>query len=200
MKSSNIFFILLLFAVTSCNLQFGFVSTNPALPFNNSVSDQYKANIIRLKTTQLVNLIESNSDKVILLHLWASWCKPCVQELPDIRLLSDKYYDKGLFLILLSNDFKSIQQEQVIKGILVESGVSFDTYITDISTFKKIINIDGSASKMFKHITSEYEGGVPFNFIFDKSGRVVFEKGLTPYDTLESIILPLLVSDTNSPW
>lgn len=198
MKCFYISFILLFLFTASCNLKIGFVATSKDSLLAENVSDQYKADIIRLNYKELIKLIDNNSNRVILIHLWACWCKPCVEELPDIKLLHDKYFDKGLSLILLSNDLNSASQDQIIRNTLVKSGVSFDTYITDISTFRKITNIDGSASKLFKHITSDYNGGIPLNVILDKSGKVVFERGLTPYDTLESIILPLLVSDTNS--
>lgn len=42
--------------------------------------------------------------KVILLNLWATWCPPCVQELPVLDRLNTTYRDKGLVVIALSDE------------------------------------------------------------------------------------------------
>jgi thiol-disulfide isomerase/thioredoxin len=40
--------------------------------------------------------------KVILLNLWASWCAPCLKELPALNRLQENYREKGLVVITLS--------------------------------------------------------------------------------------------------
>ena len=47
-------------------------------------------------------LLEFHRGKVILVNLWATWCIPCVQELPDLNLLQKRYRDKGLTVLALS--------------------------------------------------------------------------------------------------
>ena len=42
--------------------------------------------------------------KVVLLDFWATWCGPCMQKLPEIQKINDKYKDKGLQLIGISLD------------------------------------------------------------------------------------------------
>ncbi len=42
--------------------------------------------------------------KVILLDFWAAWCYPCVQSMPDVVKLYDKYHAKGLEIYAVSLD------------------------------------------------------------------------------------------------
>lgn len=42
--------------------------------------------------------------KVLLLDFWASWCEPCVEVLPDMIALLDKYQDRGLAMLSVSID------------------------------------------------------------------------------------------------
>ncbi len=42
--------------------------------------------------------------KAVIVNLWASWCGPCVQEMPSLARLQQQYKDKGLVVIALSED------------------------------------------------------------------------------------------------
>jgi peroxiredoxin/YHS domain-containing protein len=45
-------------------------------------------------------------DKVLLLDFWATWCKPCVETMPELQKLSDKYGAQGLAVLGVSTDEK----------------------------------------------------------------------------------------------
>lgn len=44
--------------------------------------------------------LSNEKGKVVFLNLWATWCKPCLEELPDIQMLYDDYGDKVSFLLV----------------------------------------------------------------------------------------------------
>ena len=48
------------------------------------------------------------SGKVYLIDFWATWCKPCIKELPAFEELNARYQDKGLKVVLVSLDFPDI--------------------------------------------------------------------------------------------
>ena len=48
--------------------------------------------------------LENFRDRVIFLNFWATWCPPCIAELPEIESLYKKYGDKVAFLLVTNDD------------------------------------------------------------------------------------------------
>jgi thiol-disulfide isomerase/thioredoxin len=48
----------------------------------------------------------SSKDTVYIVNFWATWCQPCVEELPNFDVLYKKYSGKPVKIILASFDFK----------------------------------------------------------------------------------------------
>ena len=55
------------------------------------------------------------SDKPVLLDFWASWCVPCVQELPFLKSLYQTYHEEGLDIVSVSLDTKKSAWEAAVK-------------------------------------------------------------------------------------
>ena len=43
-------------------------------------------------------------ERTLLLHIWATWCAPCIEEMPALEQLQDRYRDRGLTVINLSDE------------------------------------------------------------------------------------------------
>jgi len=54
-------------------------------------------------------------DKVVLIDFWATWCVPCIQGLPTIKAIYEKYHSKGLEIIGISLDKQRAAVEQFLK-------------------------------------------------------------------------------------
>jgi cytochrome c biogenesis protein CcmG, thiol:disulfide interchange protein DsbE len=48
--------------------------------------------------------LRSYAGQVVLLNIWATWCPPCLHELPDLNRLQETYRDQGLVVITLSDE------------------------------------------------------------------------------------------------
>lgn len=62
--------------------------------------------------------------KVVLLNVWATWCPPCLAELPSLQRLHEAYGDKGLKLVAVSID--DYVSEDSIRAFAKNLGISFE--------------------------------------------------------------------------
>jgi thiol-disulfide isomerase/thioredoxin len=79
--------------------------------------------------------------KLVLLNLWATWCAPCVKEMPALLRLQQKMGPEGLQVVALSQDRGSAH---VVKPFLAEKKLSELTVLLDPkSTTMKAMQIRG---------------------------------------------------------
>ena len=63
---------------------------------------------------EIQKLLSTKSDSVYVLNFWATWCKPCVEELPHFEKITRDYKGQKVKVILICMDFKSKLKERVI--------------------------------------------------------------------------------------
>lgn len=91
--------------------------------------------------------------KVVLINFWATWCPPCIAEMPSMQLLYDDYKDKVDFV------FVSSESEVTINTFLKKNEYSFQVF-NPISEPPKHLNIKS----------------IPRTFLIDKKGNIVIDK------------------------
>jgi thiol-disulfide isomerase/thioredoxin len=132
-----------------------------------------------VKTTDdLESIMNSNKGKVILYNIWATWCKPCVQEFPELVKLYADYKDKGFELVFISVDSPEEMLDKVMP-FLKKHNVNFTTYYIDFKTIDDFIN----------YYDKQWEGAIPSTYIYDKDGKLVSKfLGNKDYDFFEKEI------------
>ncbi len=109
--------------------------------------------------------------KVVFINVWATWCPPCVQEMPTIQRLYDTLHDRGLEVLAISVDALG---EQVVRPFMREHRLRFPVLIDDRGTIERLYRT----------------AGVPESFIVDKRGHLV-EKIVGPRDWAHPQMLAL---------
>lgn len=112
-------------------------------------------------TEELKQVFESNKGKVVLVNFWATWCKPCVSEFPELLKLYANYKDKGFALVFLSLDDLS-EVDTKLKPFLKKNNVDFTTYY---NTFQK-------PEELIDYIDKSWVGAIPSTYIYDKEGNL----------------------------
>jgi thiol-disulfide isomerase/thioredoxin len=64
---------------------------------------------------------ESLKGKIVLIDCWATWCGPCLKEMPHIKELYDKYHDKGFEVIGFSMDELSAKER--VKKLIKQKNI-----------------------------------------------------------------------------
>jgi thiol-disulfide isomerase/thioredoxin len=110
--------------------------------------------------------LSSWGDKVLFVNLWATWCAPCVAELPSIqKLQASTRSDSVAFLLITDED------PHTVKQFLSEHPVSVPVYIR--------------AAELPAPL--EY-AGVPVTYVLDQHRRIVYQHvGVGNWDTPDSI-------------
>ena len=106
-------------------------------------------------------LMEANKGKVVLINFWATWCKPCVHEFPDLVKLYNDYKDKGFVIVFISVDVPDDVDSKVIP-FLKNQNVDFTTYYNNFDKPEELIN----------YIDKKWEGAIPSTYIYDKNGKL----------------------------
>jgi thiol-disulfide isomerase/thioredoxin len=124
-------------------------------------------------------VLNSNKGKVVLLNFWATWCKPCVKEFPELIKLYNDYKDKGFEIVFISTDVPDDVEAKVIP-FLKKQGVEFTTYYNNFNDPAELINF----------VDKNWEGAIPSTYIYDKKGKLTGHiLGSTTYDDFEKEIL-----------
>ncbi len=136
-------------------------------------------------TDDLKQIFDSSKGSVVLVNFWATWCKPCVKEFPELMKLYANYKDKGFKLIFISlDDLPDIDTK--LKPFLLKSGVDFTTYY---NTFAK-------PEELIDYIDKKWSGAIPSTYIYDREGKLKSSIiGNRTYEQFEKEITPLLDTD-----
>ncbi|MEO6305452.1 MAG: TlpA disulfide reductase family protein [Bacteroidia bacterium] len=114
------------------------------------------------KIDELVNRI--NSDTLYVVNFWATWCKPCVQELPSFDSLSKTGTVK---VLLVSLDFKE-DLEKKVNPFLQKNNIKMECVLLDEINGNDFIN----------KIDKSWTGAIPATLIKSRNKRVFLEKKL----------------------
>ena len=134
---------------------------------------------------QLIAHHAGKSDKggnVILVNFWATWCAPCVKEIPELMKLEEKYKARGLKLIAVSMD-EPEELESNVRPFVAKRFPGFVSYLCKESDHDKFASV----------IDPAWNEIMPTNFLIDRTGKLrATLAGGKSLAEFEAVIAPLL--------
>jgi peroxiredoxin len=95
--------------------------------------------------------LQSLRGKVVLLNFWATWCGPCVAEMPALEKLHREYKNKGVIILGIDDE-----EAEVAQNYLKQNGYTFNT----------VIDADKQVSKLYRI------NAIPQSFFITKDGKI----------------------------
>ncbi|MEM9990444.1 MAG: TlpA disulfide reductase family protein [Bacteroidota bacterium] len=118
-------------------------------------------------------ILERANDTTYIINFWATWCKPCVEELPYFEQLQAAHTEKAIQVILVSLDFK-MQLERKLKPFVESRGLLSQVVVLADSDYNSWIN----------QVDPEWSGGIPATLIYNKNARVFISESFSTYEEL----------------
>ncbi len=159
--------VLSLFVLISCK-------KNEAKKVSNGFKENAEIEVFNFD--QLENFLQADQEQTYVVNFWATWCKPCIKELPYFEDIQVKF--KGeIKVILVSLDFPSKLESQLIP------------FITDKKIQSQVILLDDPyENEWIPKVDSTWSGALPATLIFNSTKRKFFEQSFSK-EELENEIM-----------
>jgi thiol-disulfide isomerase/thioredoxin len=141
----------------------------------------YGQKIKSIKVTELENIIAASKTPLIV-NFFATWCKPCLEELPYFLEEAKKHKTEGLELLLVSLDFKEAYPDAISK------------FAAKRNIEEKILWLDETDADYFcPKIDKKWSGAIPASlFINNTTGYRKFIEEMLPQKILKNQIDAML--------
>ncbi len=179
--------VVLISALGSSSCNSGEVVTNKTPPVNRaanasptsapsppaSVNLPAEVREAKLQTLDGSSLkLSDYADKVLVLNLWATWCGPCRQEMPELVKMSKEYKERGLVVLGVATTYNERDDQKHVKEFIQSQNVPY-----------KIIWDDGTlAGPLVQAVQGR--SVIPQSFVVSRDGRIVKHfTGFSAYST-----------------
>lgn len=128
----------------------------------------YSQNVKLLNIDQLNERIKNGKDSTYVVNFWATWCAPCIEELPHFEKLGIDHKSEKLAVLLVSVDFKSKLNSAVIPFVK-RKNMKSEVFLLNESNPQKYID----------RIDPTWSGSIPATLFIKEDKRKFIESELT---------------------
>lgn len=135
---------------------------------------------------QLITRIQQAGNSTLVLNFWATWCKPCVEELPCFEELRKQYADKNVQVLLVSLDFKSQLEKKFLPFLRAQQLKS-----------EVVLFTDQDANTWIPYIHDKWDGAIPVTLVFKGKATAISHGKFEDFADLEKFVLPFISDSAN---
>lgn len=132
------------------------------------LSNTLKAKVPSLDFSELNKFLTIENDTTYVVNFWATWCRPCIKELPAFEKLTVDYSDKKVKVLLVSLDFPDKIDSQVVPFI-EKNNILSQVLLLD----------DGDANSWIPKVSEKWSGAIPATLIYNKNKRLFYERSFS---------------------
>ncbi|WP_394993532.1 TlpA disulfide reductase family protein [Emticicia sp.] len=127
-------------------------------------------NVEVIKYADLDKLMQKN-EGIYVINFWASWCSPCVAEMPNFEAIANDFRKNKVKVIFISLDFK--RDLESVKKFVVDKKINSPVYLLDEPDYDSWIN----------KVSKDWSGSIPATLISQGSKKEFYEQAFD-YQTL----------------
>lgn len=144
-----------------------------------SCAQQPASQAVVIKRDAFKELLEKPSDKIQVINFWATWCAPCVEELPAFEKLQANYEDDIEVTLVSLDDVEKLKTK--VNPFLTKENILSTVYLLD----------DPYAAEWIPMVDAHWDGAIPVTLIKSKDKSRFYNTEFT-YDELEKALKTFL--------
>ena len=168
--------IIILMALMSFNIQ----AQNTKKKMDGSVTTSHvdhKVTVINFDKFE--SLVKKKDNKLYVINFWATWCRPCVMELPEFMEVNRMYRSNPNFKMILVSMDLSKEVESVVQPFLVKNKIDAEVYLLDDN---KRMN------QWIPSIDKNWGGSIPATVFYRNGEKLEFKESKMKKSELVKII------------
>jgi thiol-disulfide isomerase/thioredoxin len=130
--------------------------------------------VVNLKEYQ--NKAIRNNDTLYVVNFWATWCKPCVHEMPYFEAANQKYKNQKVKFIFVSMNYT--REAEQVKKFINDKQVQADVLLLNA----------GNPNSWIDAIDSSWSGAIPATIMYRHGKTALFYEGEFTQNQLDSVI------------
>jgi len=99
--------------------------------------------------------LSAHRGKVMVINFWASWCAPCIEEIPGFTRLQDKYRDRGVVFVGVA-----IDEPDAVQPFVQKLGINYSVLTAEMAGYELL------------RAAGDDKGVMPFTLVIGADGKV----------------------------
>jgi len=158
-----------------CSIKWGW-----KMSWTNKINEDWLKAPVSLETINeegVKILMKNDSEKLLLVDIWATWCGPCVIEYPEFLDIHRMYKGRDFEFISLSAD-KIENKDKALK------------FLKDNSSVKNYIFSGKDIYQLIESVDPDWDGALPYTVLLEPDGKVVYKKmgSIEPLELKKTIV------------
>lgn len=127
--------------------------------------------------SDLEHLFQFNNDTTYVINFWATWCGPCVKELPYFEQLHKTYEGQKIKIILISLDFPR-QIKTKLLPFIEKHQLKSDV----------VVLTDGAYNDWIPKVDESWDGAIPVTLVYKQDKSIFTAKEFHDFEALNNIV------------
>ena len=153
-----------------------------ALPASWPVPNRHLGSIPVYETFEEIEpLFRQQNDTTYIVNFWATWCKPCIEELPYLEQLNEAETEQPLKVVLVSLDFPKHLESKLLPFVEKQQLRS-----------QVEVLLDGDYNSWIDKVSTEWSGAIPATYIYKRDASLFIGEPFESYDDLTQSVKTIL--------